>query len=397
MQPALACCCRRRARAIQIPFYYLAAICFNRIRGMREQAGGWVDMGKRAAIRPVDWDGGRVVWINQRNIPWKEEWRRSSSVEELARAIETLEIRGAPAIGVAAGFALTLAVWGARGGAQGAMKALRRGAGRIRSTRPTAVNLFWAVQRMLDRAERMHDEGATLAGLKEGMLEEARAIQREDIEANMAIGRYGNSLVRDGDVILTHCNAGALATAGYGTSYGVIRAAWESGKDIRVIATQTAPLYQGARLTIWELTRDGIPATLITDSMAAYAMGNEGVTKVMVGADRILLNGSVANKIGTLGLAVIAKHVGIPFYVAAPLSTVDPKSRSIPIESRAPEEVRTFLGKVRMTVEDVPVLNPAFDVTPPRLVSAIITERGIARKPYERSLGNIIGARGGKG
>ncbi len=339
-----------------------------------------------ADIKPVVWRSGRVAWIDQRKLPWREQWVESSSVPRLAEAIRGLEIRGAPAIGVAAAMGIAMAAAKAPNEVSAIMRSAGTAGAALGKTRPTAVNLFWAISRMADRAASLRRSGATPRRLKSGLIDEALKIQRQDIEANMRMGRFGDSLIRDGDVILTHCNAGALATAGFGTSYGVIRTAWRSGKDIKVIATHTAPLYQGARLTMWELTRDGIPATLITDNMAAYAMENAGVTKVLLGADRILMNGDVANKIGTYGLAVLAKYHNIPFYVAAPISTIDPRGKSIPIEQRNPEEVRNILGKLQITVPGVPTLNPAFDVTPHRLVSAIITERGIATEPFPAAL-----------
>ena len=341
-------------------------------------------------IAPVEWRDGKVIWINQTMLPWKEEWKESASVNELAKAIKKLEIRGAPAIGVAAAFGIAISACNSQGAVSDMLNNITKDGKILRLTRPTAVNLFWAVDRMLKKAHSLSNKKVTQKELRLGLIDEALAIQKEDMEANRKMGRFGSALIKDGDIILTHCNAGALATAGFGTSYGVIRTAWQQGKDIKVIATQTAPLYQGARLTVWELMRDKIPVTLITDSMAGYAMKNAGVTKVLLGADRILMTGEVANKIGTYGLAVLAKHSGIPFYVAAPVSTIDPKSSSIKIEQREPDEVRNVLGKLMITVRDVPVLNPAFDVTPNKLVSAIITERGIARHPYSASLKKII-------
>ncbi len=345
-------------------------------------------------IKPVEWRDGKIAWMDQTKLPWKEEWKESESVDDLARAIKRLEIRGAPAIGVAAAYGLAISASNGGGNLKTALRRIRDDAVTLGRTRPTAVNLFWAIDRMVKMAERLAEQGAAPEQLKQAMVDEAIMIQNEDIESNKRMGKLGNRLIRDGDVILTHCNAGALATGGYGTSYGVIRTAWQAGKDIRVIATQTAPLYQGARLTVWELKRDRIPVTLITDSMAAYAMKNAGVTKVLLGADRVLMNGDVANKIGTYGIAILAKRHDIPFLVAAPVSTIDRKSTGIVIEQRDPAEVRNVLGKLAITVPDVPALNPAFDVTPNELVSAIITERGIAKAPYRPALRKIVSTGG---
>jgi S-methyl-5-thioribose-1-phosphate isomerase len=340
-------------------------------------------------IRPVKWDDGSIAWINQTKLPWNEEWKRSKSIPELAKAIKDLEIRGAPAIGIAAAYGIAISAANTAGGTEAIMKSVEKDAKTLGETRPTAVNLFWAIDRMLKKARSLAKAGAKHDMIAYELAKEAQRIQEEDIESNKMMGRLGNKLIEDGDVIMTHCNAGALATGGFGTSYGVIRTAWQEGKDIEVIATHTAPLYQGARLTVWELMRDGIPATLITDNMAAYAMKNAGVTKVLLGADRILMNGDVANKIGTYGLAILAKHHHIPFYVAAPVSTIDQVGKKIKIEQRKPDEVRNILGRLIITVPEVPVLNPAFDVTSHKLVSGIITEHGIARAPYSSSLKRI--------
>ena len=340
-------------------------------------------------MKPVKWRDGKVAWIDQTKLPWKEQWNESNSISELAKAIKRLEIRGAPAIGVAAAFGIAVSASNAKSDLKAAMGSVSRDAKVLGKTRPTAVNLFWAIERMLKKAEDLAADCVSLREFQDSLASEALSIQKEDIDSNMRMGRLGSKLIKDGDVILTHCNAGALATGGYGTSYGVIRTAWMEGKDIKVIATQTAPLYQGARLTVWELMRDRIPVTLITDSMAAYAMKNAGVTKVILGADRILMNGDVANKIGTYGLAVLAKRHNIPFLVAAPVSTIDKEGSSIEIEQRNPDEVRKVLGKLMITSPEVPVMNPAFDVTPSELVSGIITERGIARAPYRPSLNKI--------
>ncbi len=341
-------------------------------------------------IVPVYWKNGRIKWIDQTKIPWKEEWETSSSINELAKAIKTLEIRGAPTIGIAAALGIALSAHNASGNMASIVKQVRKDAIILGKTRPTAVNLFWAINRMLDKTEKLAKAASNPSELKESLLKEALSIQKENVESNRRMGRFGSAIIKDGDVILTHCNAGALATGGFGSSYGVIRTAWLDGKDIRVIATHTAPLYQGARLTAWELSRDKIPFQLITDNMVAYAMKNAGVSKVILGADRILMSGDFANKIGTYGIAIMAKRHNVPFYTAAPISTIDQKARSITIEQRNPEEVRNLLGRLQVTVPDAPVLNPAFDVTPHDLVSGIITENGIARAPYNSSLRKIL-------
>jgi methylthioribose-1-phosphate isomerase len=305
----------------------------------------------------------------------------------VAQAIEKMVIRGAPAIGIAAAYGLVL----------GAM-ALSAETGRsidrdfekiyqrLERTRPTARNLFWALERMRAAYERSRAQG--LRAIRTALLEEAKAIELEDVETNWSIGLHGQALLRDGMNVLTHCNAGALATAEYGTALGIIRAAVAKGKRIRVYADETRPFLQGARLTVWELDKDGIPVVLITDSMAGWFMRRGEVDAVVVGADRIARNGDTANKIGTYSLAVLAKENGVPFYVAAPTSTIDASladGGGIPIEERNPDEVREIGGRL-ITVPYVEVRNPAFDVTPAAYITAIVTERGVHRPPYERSL-----------
>jgi methylthioribose-1-phosphate isomerase len=296
-----------------------------------------------------------------------------------------MRVRGAPAIGVTAAYGVALAalelqhlpIAKFRGGLAEAV--LELGA-----TRPTAVNLFWALARMQAVAEAAHTVDAAVSGL----IEEARAIHSEDVEANRRMGRYGADLVPDGATVLTHCNAGALATAGYGTALGVVRAAHEAGKQVSVFADETRPLLQGARLTAWELQRDGIPTTLIADTMAGHFMSRGEITCAIVGADRVAANGDVANKIGTYQVAVLANAHAIPFYVAAPWSTVDlntPDGSRITIEERDGDEVTSF-GARRTAPEGIAVRNPAFDVTPARYVTAIITDRGVAQAPYAESL-----------
>jgi methylthioribose-1-phosphate isomerase len=327
-----------------------------------------------------------IELLDQRALPLEERYVRLDRVEQVADAIETLAIRGAPAIGIAAAYGLVLAAAAQTGGAQQFREAMRAAQERLRSTRPTAVNLAWAIERMgrvIGEAEHL-GAGARVARLAM----EARDIHREDVAACWAMGKIGAQRVPDGAVILTHCNAGALATGGCGTALGVVRAARAAGKEVRVIACETRPVLQGARLTAWELARDGIDVTLITDSMVAQLMRRGGVDLVVVGADRIARCADVANKIGTYGVACLAGVHEVPFYVAAPWSTIDlscPDGASIPIEQRAEQEVLSF-GGARVAPERVRVHNPAFDVTPARLIRAIFTERGEVSPPSERTL-----------
>jgi len=329
--------------------------------------------------------------IDQTRLPQEMVIHECRDYREVAEAIRTMKVRGAPAIGVTAAFGLALAAWNSDAKtARGLKHDLAEAAEVLRSTRPTAVNLSWALNRMGQRAERL--ENWPVAAIKESLLAEAQCIAQEDEEANRKMGYWGAQLIKDRDVILTHCNTGSLATAGYGTALGVIRTAHSQGKRIRVLVDETRPLLQGARLTAWELLHDGIPATLIADSMAGHFIKSI-VNVVIVGADRIAANGDVANKIGTYGLAVLARENGIPFYVVAPTSTIDlsvPSGDAIPIEMRRPEEVLSFAG-VRIAPEGVQAANPAFDITPHRYVGAIITEKGIHRPPYEKSLAEAVG------
>ena len=327
----------------------------------------------------VEWKEGVVRILDQSLLPDKVEFVECRDYETVALAIKELWVRGAPAIGITAAMGVAL-------GAQsiGATdydefsKAVRAIASHLAATRPTAVNLFWAIDRMLRRLEALRAEPVTL--IKQQLVAEAQAILEEDIAMNRAIGRHGAAVVGDEQTILTHCNAGSLATGGYGTALGVVRAAWEAGKKIHVVADETRPVLQGARLTAWELLQDGIPVTLITDSMAGTLMGQGKIHICIVGADRIAANGDAANKIGTYSLAVLAQAHGIPFYVAAPSSTVDLTMASgelIPIEQRDPREVTHVRGVTAIAPEGVGVFNPAFDVTPARLITGIITEQGI--------------------
>ena len=342
--------------------------------------------------KTIAWQDDKVVILDQRRLPGEEVYLECADVDAVVEAIKTLAIRGAPAIGIAAAMGLALGSLGiAKKGFPSFYKELSVICDTLKATRPTAVNLHWALERMKGVCEVNQKRG--VEDIKGLLVGEALAILKEDITINKKIGKHGKVLISDGDTILTHCNAGALATGGYGTALGVIRSAWEEGKEIRVIATETRPLLQGARLTAWELQREGIPVTLITDNMAGSLMQGGEIDLVIVGADRIARNGDVANKIGTYTLAILAKEHKIPFYVAAPLSTFDrtiKRGKKIPIEERAPEEVAAPLGR-RLTPERIEVRNPAFDVTPHRYVSAIVTERGIIRPPFEKELRRIWG------
>ena len=337
-------------------------------------------------ITPVRWEDGRLVLLDQTKLPTEEVERACASWPEAAEAIRTLVVRGAPAIGVAAAFGVVLAARASGATNHAALLAdLEEAIKGLAATRPTAVNLFWA----LDRMRRLVVASADLppARLRDRLLEEAQVILSEDLAANRAMGAHGAALVPDGARLLTHCNAGALATAGYGTALGVIRAAHERGKLALVWVDETRPVMQGSRLTAWELAKEGIPYRLIADVAAGFVMKRGEVDLVVTGADRIAANGDTANKIGTYSVAVLARHHGIPFYVAAPSSTIDPSIPSgdtIVIEERDAAEVRGVAG--RQTAPTVsPVFNPAFDVTPAALISAIITERGVFRPPYHFS------------
>jgi methylthioribose-1-phosphate isomerase len=338
-------------------------------------------------VPTVKWDGDAVLMIDQRLLPGEQVFLRCRDHREVAEAIRGMAIRGAPAIGVAA--ALGLALGARSSAAEGeALRAEFEGMCRdLANTRPTAVNLFWALERM----RRRFVESAPSKSLRDDLLREALAIQEEDLASCRRMGDLGSELLPDDARVLTHCNAGALATAGYGTALGVIRSAARQGKIRQVFADETRPYLQGARLTAWELLEDGIPTTLIADSMAGFMMARGEVNVVVVGADRIARNGDVANKIGTYSVAILAREHGIPFYVAAPVSTIDldtADGSAIPIEERSPDEI-THHGGRRLAPAGVSVRNPAFDVTPARYVTAIVCERGVARPPYEESLASL--------
>lgn len=335
-------------------------------------------------IPTVEWKDGAVRLLDQSRLPQHVEFLDCRDYQTVAAAIRELRVRGAPAIGVTAAMGVAL-------GAQAVTttdydvfaKVVGTICDHLAATRPTAVNLFWAIERMKQALTSLR--GRTVMEVKGALVKESQTILDEDIAMNKAMGRHGATLIQDGNTILTHCNAGALATAGYGTALGVVRAAWEQGKQIRVIADETRPVLQGARLTAWELMQDKIPVTLITDNMAGSIMRQGLIHLCVVGADRIAANGDVANKIGTYSVAVLAKAHNIPFYVAAPYSTIDlatPSGNEIPIEQRRPEEVTSIFNGPMIAPKGVTVFNPAFDVTPAAYITAIITERGVF-KPHE--------------
>src|ERR1700746_2354741 len=338
-------------------------------------------------IQTLEWTDSGVRFIDQRKLPCEEVYVTCNTPEEVADVIRNMVVRGAPAIGVAAAMGIALGVRNSQASnAQELEGEFERICDLIAKTRPTAVNLFWAIQRMKQKLESLR--GSSVPRTKQGLIEEAQRMHAEDIAANRAMGRHGAALMPASGGVLTHCNAGALATAGYGTALGVIRAAVEQGKKIHVYADETRPFLQGSRLTAWELMKDGIPTTVISDNMSGAMMRQGKIGAVIFGADRIAANGDVANKIGTYTVAVLAKEHGLPFYVAAPISTVDletPDGSKIPIEQRNIKEVSHIAGK-QMVPDGVEIENPAFDVTPAKYVAAIITERGIARAPYEESL-----------
>ena len=336
-----------------------------------------------STIAPVRWADGRLLLLDQRCLPLEEVTREYTRWEDVADAIRTLAVRGAPAIGVTAAFGIALAARQSRAATLDELMAdLETAAKGLAATRPTAVNLFWALDRM--RRAALASRGESLDVVRSRLVAEAQAILDEDVAANRAMGDHGARLVPQGARILTHCNAGALATAGYGTALGVVRAAHARGKIALVWVDETRPVMQGSRLTAWECAREGIPHRLIADVVAGSLMARGQVDLVVTGADRIAANGDTANKIGTYSLAVLAHHHGVPFYVAAPFSTIDPTLGSgaeIPIEERDPAEVRR-VGEQRTAPEASPVFNPAFDVTPASLITGIVTERGVFSAPY---------------
>ncbi len=344
------------------------------------------------AFETVEWKNGDVVLIDQRKLPVEEIYLACKNLDEVADAIKTMVVRGAPAIGVTAALGLAQVAHRYAGNDLDAFEQdFQTAAKQLAATRPTAVNLFWGIERM--KRCFAANRGAGLAALRKALVDEAVRIREEDIEVCKRLGRFGADLLGNKPRILTHCNAGALATAGYGTALGVVRAAAEAGKAPTVYADETRPFLQGARLTAWELMKDSIPVTLITDNMAGHMMSRGLVDCVVVGTDRVAANGDVANKIGTYTVAVLAHRHGLPFYVAAPTSTIDldcPTGADIPIEHRDPSEVTHVFGTAVAPV-GVQVANPAFDVTPNDLVTAIVTEKGVATAPYFRSLRELVG------
>ncbi|MGH7794747.1 MAG: S-methyl-5-thioribose-1-phosphate isomerase [Candidatus Binatia bacterium] len=341
------------------------------------------------AVKTIEWKNDRVIMLDQRLLPHREVYRVCRDYNQVAEAIRAMVIRGAPAIGVAAAMGVAL------GALQAPPKTFDRAFERILvtlgKTRPTAVNLFWALQRM--RQVYSHHRSQGIDAVKRALKEEAQKIYKEDIAANRQLGKYGVALLRNASQIMTHCNAGALATAGYGTALGVLRALKESGKQFEVFVNETRPFLQGARLTAWELKKEKIPATLITDNMAGYLMQTGKVDAIVVGCDRVAANGDVANKIGTYTLAVLARRHGIPFYVAGPTSSIDmdcPCGKDIPIEQRDPKEVSHIFGKA-LAPKGIRVFNPAFDITAQDLISAIITEKGVIHPPYQQNIRTHVG------
>lgn len=344
-------------------------------------------------IKTLEWTPEGVRFIDQTRLPTEEVYVTCRSYQEVGKAIREMVVRGAPALGVAAAMGVALGIEQSGAKDVDALRAdFEQIARTIADTRPTAVNLFWGIRRMREKFDSVAGQG--VEKIKTALVKEAQQMHREDIAANRAMGRFGATLMPDSGSVLTHCNAGALATCGYGTALGVIRAAVESGKKIQVFADETRPFLQGARLTAWELIKDGIQTTVIADNMAGSMMKQGRIQAVVVGADRIAANGDVANKIGTYSVAVLAKEHGIPFFVAAPWSTVDMNTATgdqIPIEQRSPREITHHGGK-QMAPDGALVENPAFDVTPASYVSAIVTERGIARAPYWESLKELATA-----
>jgi methylthioribose-1-phosphate isomerase len=336
-------------------------------------------------IEPIRWDKDHLLLLDQTKLPQVQEWAVITDADEAITAIRTMQVRGAPAIGVAAAYAMALAARAIDASSMpNFLDQLDAIGARLAAARPTAVNLGWAVQRSIDAARRCRAPSEA----REDLLGLAHRMKSDDIATNRAIGKHGAGLIPNHGGVLTHCNTGALATAGYGTALGVIRAAWEQGKRPSVFCTETRPWLQGARLTAWELVQLGIPAELVVDSAAAWLMSRKEVDAIIVGADRIAANGDTANKVGTYSLAVLAASHGIPFYVAAPMSTVDlgvGSGEDIIIEERPADEVTSIKG-IRIAPEGIGVRNPSFDVTPARYITAIVTDKGVVRAPYERAL-----------
>ena len=342
-------------------------------------------------LKTIEWKDNSVVMIDQTKLPNELVFVKFTDYNDVANAIRTLVIRGAPAIGVAGAFGLALAALQSKADTKEQLISdLEKAKKTLYETRPTAVNLAWGLEQIMNTAKK----GNTVQEIKESIINTAKQMAEDDIKINMTMGRHGSQLFDNNDTIMTHCNAGSLATVAYGTALGVIRATKESGKNIKVIATETRPVQQGSRLTAFELKHDGIDVSLIPDTAVGYTMANKLVNKVIVGADRILRTGHVYNKIGTYQVALIAKQHGIPFYVAAPLSTFDLKSNpeDVVIEQRKSTEV-TQIGDKKTAPDGINVINPAFDMTPPELISGIITEAGVATPPYEASITKLFSAK----
>jgi methylthioribose-1-phosphate isomerase len=341
---------------------------------------------------PIRWENDELLLLDQTVLPAREEWLRCRRPEQVADAIRRLAVRGAPAIGVAAAFGLVLGIDPAEPDPEAASRAAATTRDLLLATRPTAVNLRWALDSGAKVVSRARARGASAAALREALLAWATDLRQRDIEANLRIGEHGKALFAASSRVLTHCNTGSLATAGFGTALGVIQSAWSAGRVASVWVDETRPLLQGARLTAWELQRLGIPFRLVTDSSAGALMARGQVDGIVVGADRIAANGDVANKIGTYTIAVLARHHGVPFYVAAPITTIDlatPSGDAIPIEERAADEVVEVFG-TRIAPPETAALNLAFDITPAALVTAIITDAGVALPPYEQSLRRAV-------
>ena len=341
--------------------------------------------------QPIQWKNDHILLLDQTRLPGEEVYIECRDLETVADAIKRLAVRGAPALGVVAAMAVALEARNIQSSStEEFYQELQKLCDRILSTRPTAVNMAWALSRVQETLKGAHS--SDISDLKKLLEQEALAIFQEDIEANQQIGRYGQELVPDRATILTICNTGSLATAGYGTAFGVMRSAAEAGKKILVVSCETRPLLQGCRLTAWELQKNNIPFVLITDSMAGYYMKKKGADLVIIGADRIAANGDAANKIGSYSLAILAHHHNIPFYVAAPIATIDPDTQQgddIPIEERRPEEI-TCIGTQRIAPDGTAVWNPAFDVVPNSFIAGIITEKGVLRPPYRESIQKVL-------
>ncbi len=346
-------------------------------------------------IIPIEWidEAVKIRWLDNTKIPLEESYNETSNLNRLSEAIKNLEIRGAPVLGEAGAFGVALAAANAKNINEEILKEVKEAARMLSATRPTAVNLSWGINKVLKKVEQAYENGESAQQMKMSALDEAKRIKKENILSTYKIGEFGRDLIEDGDTLMTVCNAGVLACDGIGTATAPMRAAWAQGKRFDVIVTETRPLLQGSRLTAWELNIDGIPTKVITDNAAAHIIESKKVKTIFAGADRILTDGSVYNKIGTFQLAILTKHFGnMNFYVAAPISTIDPYStqEEVKIEQRSEWEVKNVMGKVLIAPNSVGALNPAFDKTPPELISGIITEKGIARFPYNNSIPKLL-------